>query len=223
MTRTLQFQDCRCARGNAIILYFIVLLVICGTGHAESLTGTREVSLAGQMGQVRMVEEYTYRSPFGSSSHTYESTSTFMTLALRFGWYVYHGLVIEPEVHWSSWESFKPALSLHGNVAYNFNASRKADKPRVIPFILAGYGIGNAVPFFNTFISSASDDWDVGVLNLGAGTKVFVAENVALRTEYRFQRYSYDEEYSCSSSKFTQSFSNIFFGFSIFLPPSKSK
>jgi opacity protein-like surface antigen len=187
-----------------------------GTG---SLAGSKEISLSGQMGQVTTTEEYTYHSLFGSWSSSDKSTSTYMTLALRFGLYVYQGLAIEPEVHWTSWENVEPALSLHGNIAYNFNLKQAPGKPRVIPFLLAGYGIGNAVPFYYSYIWPASDEWDVTVLNLGAGTKVFVTEWAALRTEYRFQRYAYDEETAYSTTKTTHSFHNVFFGFSVFLPP----
>lgn len=204
---------------RAAILSFAVLLIISQSVYAGSLVGTREISVAGQMGQVKTTEEYTHQTLFGTSTYTSESTSTFMTLALRFGIYVYRGLAIEPEIHWSSLEEAEPALSLHGNLAYNFNVATSPGKPRVIPFILAGYGIGNAVPFSLSLFSPSSDTWNVGVLNLGAGLKAFVTESVALRTEYRFQRYSYSEDYGYSKTETTQSFHNIFFGFSVFLPP----
>ena len=226
MTQTNQRQDCRCRSACVIIFSFIVLFVCNGWAHAESLTGTREISIAGQMGQVKITEDYKYFPPppyGGSGRSTDESKYTFMTLSLRFGWYVYHGIEIEPEIHLSSVEGVKSALSFHGNIVYNINAEKSPDKPQVIPFILAGYGIGNAVPFFHTFISSTTTDWDVGVFNLGVGTKVLITKHIAARTEYRYQRYTYDTVTFYSSTKYTHDFHSVRFGFSIFLPPRTSK
>ena len=90
----------------------------------------------------------------------------------------------------------------------------------MFPFILAGYGIGNAAPVYHAFWSRNSENFDVPVLNAGAGLKAFVSERVALRGEYRYQKYEYDRTYSdFASVKSTDSYNNVFFGFSIFFPP----
>lgn len=187
--------------------------------YGGSLAGTREVSVSGQMGRVTRSVEDKYRTPWGSWTSKSETESTFMTLALRYGVFIYRGLEFEPEIHWTSLEDIKPALSLHGNLAYNFNVPQSQDKPRVMPFVLAGYGIGNAVPFSLSLCAPSSDSWNIGVLNLGAGLKAFVTENAALRVEYRYQRYAWSEEYGYSKTENTEAFHNIFFGFSVFLPP----
>jgi opacity protein-like surface antigen len=202
-----------------IILFFAIQLIGCEWVRAASLAGSREISVSGQMGQVKTTWKYSSRSLYDSYAHTEEATSTFMTLALRFGIYVYRGLAIEPEVHWSSLESAEPALSLHGNLAYNFDVATSPGQVRVMPFVLAGYGIGNSVPFSLSLYAPSSGTWNVGVLNLGAGLKAFITESVALRTEYRYQRYAWSEDRGYSKTETTEAFHNIFFGFSVFLPP----
>lgn len=109
-------------------------------------------------------------------------SSTSFLLAPRIGFFVYEGLQIEPEGVLLL-GSADAAYMLNANLVYNFFGTGKA-----VPFLLAGYGIANTIPVYN--IPIYSPGFTVGVLNLGAGIKAFVSDNVAFRGEYRYQKFS---------------------------------
>jgi len=200
---------------NIIILIVVSILSVCGFLYSQTQQGAWELSVSGNLGLVSSSSETT--GSFGSSKSEQESQG-FISLALRPGYYIIDGLVIEPEILWTAVEETSPSYSLSGNLAYNFSIPQS----RIIPFFLVGYGIGNAIPFFQRLFYRYSDKLDIRVLNIGAGLKFFVAERIALRTEYRYQRYNQERTFSSGSfsytKKTTNNFHNIFFGFSIFLP-----
>jgi hypothetical protein len=112
-----------------------------------------------------------------------EENQTVFNVPVRFGFFVYKGLEIEPEVLLTiPEESDSTGIIAVGNLVYNFKLSGGA-----VPFILGGAGYGNAYPFF-----CAAFDWDetVKVLNFGAGIKLLAGDSAALRLEYRFSQYS---------------------------------
>jgi len=110
------------------------------------------------------------------------STTSFW-ISTRLGFFAGGGLEIEPELSALFGSGFDPAYLLNGNVSYNFPAGSNG-----VPFLLAGYGIANTVPFMNVPLGRV--DYMVGVLNLGAGMKIFLNEDAAIRLEYRFQSFS---------------------------------
>jgi hypothetical protein len=203
-------QQWRCSVKKIIIP--ICLLFALGTLRAQTQQGTWELSLSGHLGSVSISSES--GGPYGTSSSSSES-HTFLSLTLRPGLYILDHLALEPEVLWTAIEDEFPSFSLSGNLSYNF----AIPDSRVVPFILAGYGVGNTIPLFQRALFRYSDKLDISVLNLGTGLKIFLAERAALRVEYRYQRYSQEQSYSYGyTSKTTEGFHNVFFGFSVFLP-----
>jgi len=81
---------------------------------------------------------------FGNSESKGEARG-FLALTARPGFYIVDGLVLEPEILWTAVEGTEPSFSLSGNLAYNFNVP----KFHVTPFVLIGYGTGNAILFFS--------------------------------------------------------------------------
>ncbi len=114
------------------------------------------------------------------------NSSTSFLVSPRVGLFVSEALQIEPEgvLLLSTGD---PAYMLNGNLVYNFPGAQNS-----VPFLLAGYGIANSIPFFNVPFYSLK--MMVGVLNLGVGMKFFLAENVALRAEYRFQSFTGEDQ-----------------------------
>lgn len=200
----------------------IALLAITGLSHAGELKGASEVSTSMQFGQVNSSYEYTYHSGPNAYTQTSDSKHSFLTLTMRYGKFVASGLEISPELQWTAIEEWEPAFSIAANLEYNFAPLSTSEKQRNVPFLLAGYGIGNAAPAYMWFVSRTSDKFDVPVLNLGAGLKTFVSDRVALRFEYRYQRFSWDESYqsafSSSTSKYVDQYHRFLFGFSVFFP-----
>ncbi len=108
-----------------------------------------------------------------------------------------------------------PVYMINGNVSYNFISTSRG-----VPFLLVGYGLSNTVPFFN--VPFTRTDFGVGVLNLGIGMKMFLKEDIALRVEYRFQKFTGEGEtttygtYSYTRKVDTR-IHNVQIGISIFL------
>jgi Outer membrane protein beta-barrel domain len=117
------------------------------------------------------------------SSGSGSETSGAFLLSPRLGFYVVKGLELEPEILLMFSSGTDPIYMFNGNVCYNFISQGKG-----VPFILIGYGISNTVPFFNVPFTRTS--FSIGVFNLGAGVKAYMNEDVALRLEYRYQRFS---------------------------------
>ena len=136
--------------------------------------------------QVKRKTEISFSVSFQSITVGEGRSSTTILLVPRIGFYVYRGLQIEPEgvVILSSED---PTYMMNGNLVYNFVGGKKA-----VPFLLAGYGVTNTVPVHN--IPIVDLNITIGVLNLGAGIKAFIADNIALRGEYRYQKFSGEEK-----------------------------
>ncbi len=115
----------------------------------------------------------------------------FVVLALRAGIFINEGLQIEPEFLWTASEGSEPIFSIAGNIVYNMYLQNS----NVTPFVLGGYGIGNSVPLFNVALRKTTNGFDVTHFNAGGGLKVFVSKRAAIRIEYRYQKFSYEEEY----------------------------
>jgi opacity protein-like surface antigen len=147
----------------------VLVLLSVGTVMAQPREGKRtELSLSG------CYQRY--------SSGSSESSGAFL-LSPRIGFFVMKGLEIEPELVFMAASGSDPVYVLNGNVSYNFIAGGKA-----VPFVLLGYGMANTVPLFG--VPMFRNDFSVGVFNIGAGVKGFLTEDIALRIEYRYQRYS---------------------------------
>ena len=189
----------------------ILLLGLALSARGQTEQGSWELSLSSNFGLVSRSTEYS--GPLGSSQSEGESEG-FLTLALRPGYYLADGLAIEPEFLWTAIEGIPPSFSLSGNLAYNF----RIEGSRATPFILLGYGLGNAIPVFQRVAVRTSDEWDIPVVNAGAGVKFFATDEVALRLEYRFQRYSQEESSGSASWNSSTQFHNVFVGIALFFP-----
>lgn len=98
-----------------------------------------------------------------------------------------------------------------GNLCYNFQVTQK-----VIPFILAGYGLTNTEPWANTFITYGADDVTLGVFNLGGGFKFPVGKSSAFRVDYRFQDFSGEREEYRRTYEIDFQIHSMQFGLSLF-------
>ncbi|MFA6598135.1 MAG: outer membrane beta-barrel protein [Ignavibacteriaceae bacterium] len=180
----------------------IIIIATATTLFAQpSENNNRELSLSGSY--------QNYSS--GSSS----SGSSAILLSPRLGFYVHKGLELEPELLFMMSTGSDLVYMLNGNVSYNFIARGKT-----VPFLLIGYGLANTVPFFN--VPMTRTDFNVGVLNIGMGVKIFLKEDIALRIEYRYQKYSGQGEtvsygYYSYTQKVDTRINSVQFGFSIFL------
>lgn len=197
---------------NVIVMFLLLfnISVLAQTNDSKC-----ELSTSGTLGFISVSHEST------SPTYHYSSDGEFHYYILtnfRFGYFLSANFEIEPEVQLLFLEDVDPTYSLNANIAYNF----EIDSSNLTPFILAGYGIGNSVPIYGTLLPQeiyGTSDLAVNQINIGAGLKIFVSENIAIRTEYRFQQYKYEKDYSNidTVAKYTYSLHNLLFGISIFL------
>ena len=140
---------------------------------------------------------------------------TALSLALRPGYYFLDGVAFEPEFVWTAYELGPPSFNLSANLAFNLQIPNS----QIMPFVLGGYGFGNAVPapVAQGSVVQVSPDFDVQNLNLGAGLKVFPANQFAVRIEYRYQRFDNPYENDSRFDRAVEYRHNILFGFSVFV------
>jgi opacity protein-like surface antigen len=187
----------------AVALSAIIAIVFSAPSFSQIKEGkNNELSISGSFQSI-------------SSDRSSRSQSAIL-ISPRLGWFVAGGLEIEPEAIVMVGSGAGLSYVLNANVAYNFAGGSNG-----VPFFLAGYGYANTVPVFG--IPATSPDYGLGVLNLGAGMKIFLAEVVAVRLEYRFQQYSgsgetqyYGSGYS-STPETDMTFHIVQFGFSVLL------
>jgi hypothetical protein len=139
-----------------------------------------------------------------------ETSMSYLNLPVRFGWYAFKGLEVEPEV-----QLFIPMGDFGGTTGYqalakllyNFRLAGGLE-----PFIGAGVGGGNGIPYIG-IIETSDGSKSLAYLGL-LGLKVHVGNSAALRIEYRFNRASWQSDYS---EKEWGTFHQVLVGISLFL------
>jgi len=154
--------------------YAVIIIVIATSLFAQpSESRNRELSFSGSY------QNYSSGSGSGSTGA--------LLLSSRLGFFVYEGLELEPELLFMIASGTDPVYMLNGNVSYNFISENKTT-----PFLLLGYGLANTVPYFG--VPMMRSEFKVGVLNIGLGVKIFLKEDIAIRVEYRFQKFYGENE-----------------------------
>jgi opacity protein-like surface antigen len=163
----------------------IIPLLFSSPIFAQTEKGNLELSISGSFGSFSQTSK--------SNDYTYEGESRlYLTTSLRVGYYFLDSFQFEPELFVYYSENNQPMYNINGNFAYNYNIPESSIKP----FVLLGYGLGNSYPFLpssGAFIR-VKNDFNIGCFNAGAGIKVFVNKSVAIRIEYRYQRYDDKEQ-----------------------------
>jgi len=108
-------------------------------------------------------------------------SETILTIPLRFGYYIWKGLELEPELMMVKFEDSDLTYNLSANLSYNFKTAGK-----IVPFVLAGAGFGNA--FAVGPYMEGGEGLNAFLLNFGGGAKFLVGNSGAVRVEYRFTR-----------------------------------
>ncbi len=112
-----------------------------------------------------------------------------VALAFRPGFYVIEGLSVEPEVSWAGFRGQAPAMNMSGNLSYSYGMGYNV----VVPFVLAGYGIGNGFPFYQPIQKTGTYLSAINFFNAGGGLKIMVLGGRSLvRIEYRYQAFKAD-------------------------------
>lgn len=189
-------------KGSILLLGILVSLTLANAAPAQPEKGQRELSFAAAFMAVK-----------GEDG---ETNSAF-NLSGRVGHYFTRRFEFEPEIILSVYEGGDPGFVLSANVLYNVSSPGAS---HISPFLLAGVGWSNSLPFFNQ-MNLGDAHINYAVLNLGLGIKTFLSERSALRFGYRFQRFFAEEVVYPYPYRWTTdpsvSYHNLLFGLSIFL------
>jgi opacity protein-like surface antigen len=119
----------------------------------------------------------------------YSGSWTILNVPVRFGWYVWKGLEIEPEfVMTIPINESKGEMSYFAgvNLAYNFKT-----KGKLVPFIGGSAGFGNGIPYMG-WVEGGSGEKITAFGGL-AGVKYLLGNIAAIRAEYRLLRYDWKD------------------------------
>jgi hypothetical protein len=133
----------------------------------------------------------------------------YLNVPVRFGWYVWNGFEIEPEVQFfiPMQEGGQTAYFLQAHLLYNFSLAGK-----IVPFLGGGVGVGNGLPFYGV-IEGGTDYKTFGFIGM-AGLKFMIGKAAAIRLEYRFNRFSWDNPLALEKEWGT--LHNVLVGVSVF-------
>jgi hypothetical protein len=145
---------------------------------------------------------------YSYENEDYSNSYTLLNVPVRFGWFFWKGLQLEPEIILTipiGEDGGDVSYFLTGNLVYNFKAS-----PKLVPFIGGGAGVGNGIPFLG-WVEGGSNakSWAFDGL---AGIKYLVGNAAAIRAEYRFMRYEWESDWSDETGIIHQ----VLIGLSIF-------
>jgi opacity protein-like surface antigen len=118
----------------------------------------------------------------------YSNSWTVLNVPVRFGWFIWKGLEIEPEVVMTvplGQDHGDMAYFLGANLAYNFKTSGK-----LVPFIGGSAGFGNGIPYMG-WVEGGSGQTTSAFGGL-AGVKYLLGNIAAIRAEYRFLSYKWN-------------------------------
>jgi opacity protein-like surface antigen len=153
----------------------LIVLLFAGAAFAQAQVVPRKFELGTSVTY--------YNLKFDSDT----SSMSYLNIPVRFGWYFWGGLEIEPEV-----DVFIPmgdtdgdtTYFFEGKLLYNFRLPGGTE-----PFIGGGAGVGNGIPFFGV-VEGGNDYKTFSYMGL-AGIKFRLGNSAAIRVEYRFNRFSW--------------------------------
>lgn len=173
----------------------IMIVLLTSAASAQFRQGDFEMMLLGTAGSFTEKVEYTSKTNPSLNMES-DDSHTYGYLAIAPAYYFIDGLAAELELGVRAMEGGRPAQSAILNLAFTHQLRGSA----VALFARAGYGMGNSwsIPVFLDLGSGRSDEFDISIINLGAGAKFMVGRSAFIRTElnYRIQNYSHDTDFS---------------------------
>lgn len=198
------------------------LIVLCGIlllstsclaqgAYSQSFQkGTVELNFFLDAG--KLTTTYEYSNSLGSNS----DGRTYFNFSVTPGFFIADGFSIEPEIGFLAVERLEPALAIIPNLSYTY----LLPESRVALYARAGYGLTNSTSYFGALVKQ-SEKMDIGILNVGAGTKYLITDGVIFRVEINYKRLSQEEDMNyvgySNSVKRTLENTRVLFGLSVLL------
>lgn len=197
-----------------VLLSLVFALLLPLISVSQPVQGSKEISLQGYVTS----RDISVKEKGSSSSDSYSDDMTIGSLYLRMGYFITDNFSIDPELNWGFTDQTSPAF------AFSLNGSFHAPlKENLFVFVTGGAGLSNSVPFFNVAVDRYTEKFDITMYNFGGGIKYYLTENLALRTEFRYQIYNFEEKeeawgpYPGYTLETTIKNSSLLVGFSVLL------
>jgi len=199
-----------------LLFSLVISLFIFSNCFAQFKKGDFEFSFTGAFSSM------TINNTSTGSFNTQSNSETRTTAGISFspGYYLIDNFSIEAEIGISAVQKMQPSQYVLVNLSYTY----LLPESKTALFAHAGYGLSNsvAISYLNNAISLASDNFDVRVLNFGAGIKYLISSTVLLHTEVNYRNHSWTNDYGYlgySNYKVDNKISNVsvLFGFSILI------
>jgi len=150
---------------------FLVILLFPAMAFCQGFLPRWELSLSGDINTVTAIHQY-------------------ISLEGRAGFYpiLGEGLSVEPEAAFGRTNA-KNAVNVSANVSYGYGMGYWP----AVPFVLAGYGMGNGIPLDVPMPQQVgvTSNTGVGFINAGGGVKIMAFGGRGLfRVEYRYQAFT---------------------------------
>lgn len=167
-----------------------LVVLLASAASAQFKKGDFEMMLLGTVGSHTETTKVTYT---GTSGFTVEDddTHSYAYFSLSPAYYFIDRLAAELELGVRASEGDKPAQTAILHLAYTHPLPRSS----VALFARAGYGVSNGytVPIFYEQVRS-TQDFDISIINLGAGAKFMLGRTALLRAEINYRIQSWSEE-----------------------------
>ncbi|MCX7736407.1 MAG: hypothetical protein N2319_06805 [Candidatus Kapabacteria bacterium] len=189
-------------------LFLVLTLCFLFTNSAFSQFEAGQSEIGGSLG----VGSSTYESSVGSSS--YSSSYNFFMLSALYSYYVIDGFSAEPEFILYAIEKSKPTILALLNLSYTM----KIPGFFFSPYGRIGYGLSNGMSMnIPTMLSRSSNDFNIGVLNIGIGIKTLIGNSGIIRAELNYRSYSKSEKSGNMDLSYKHNIIGILIGLSILL------
>jgi hypothetical protein len=178
-----------------ILLVFVVLIEMTLVSAERPVDGKKfEFSTAISYGSAKRLDS--------------ENTLSVLTIPVRFGWFIWRGLEIEPEVQLNSADGVRLHYFLQGNLTYNFKAPLN-----LVPFIGPFAGFGSENPVIGI---GGSEGAKVSAFGGIIGVRCLVGKSAAIRAEWRLKWLTHDAPYMGDLGPAKWRINELFVGLSIF-------
>ena len=170
-----------------VCLSAILILLLASVASAQFKQGDFEMTLLGTVGSINETREYTSNDV---EIDDYDESHSYGYVSFMPAYYLIDGLAAELEIGIRAMEGIRPMQAVILNLGY----THKLPGSALALFGRVGYGLSNAtsIPVFLDMYDGRSDDFDVSIINLGAGAKILVSRSAFIRAELNYRIQSYE-------------------------------
>lgn len=196
-----------------VCLSAILVLLLASVASAQFRQGDFEMTLLGTVGSMNETREYTSNDL--ELDDDYDESHSYGYVSFMPAYYLIDGLAAELEIGIRAMEGISPMQAVILNLGY----THKLPGSALALFGRVGYGLSNSwsIPVFLEQYGGRSDDFDVSIINVGAGAKILVSRSAFIRAELNYRIQSYERGSDLLTIDYTYSSMALLFGVGLVL------